>query len=99
MSDSRNDVAGLLKNCKVAGNLSSVRNWMPKRAYIPTQSSAPSKETTMVCLPWTRENNAVQSSGVAAKVSKMNMVPLGNSGWKIRLLRAEERNKNKMVKE
>uniref|UniRef100_A0A915HW35 Uncharacterized protein n=1 Tax=Romanomermis culicivorax TaxID=13658 RepID=A0A915HW35_ROMCU len=31
----------------------------------------------MVCSPSTRENSAVQSSGVAANVSKTNIVPFG----------------------
>uniref|UniRef100_A0A915IE38 Uncharacterized protein n=1 Tax=Romanomermis culicivorax TaxID=13658 RepID=A0A915IE38_ROMCU len=57
----------------------SVRNWVPRRAYIPAQSSAPSKETRMVYSPSTRENNVVQSSGVAVKVSKTNIVLLGNA--------------------
>uniref|UniRef100_A0A915L6P5 Secreted protein n=1 Tax=Romanomermis culicivorax TaxID=13658 RepID=A0A915L6P5_ROMCU len=55
----------------------SVWNWVPKRAYIPAQSSASSKETTMVCLLSTRENSAVQSSGVAVNVSNTNIMPLG----------------------
>uniref|UniRef100_A0A915KEU5 Uncharacterized protein n=1 Tax=Romanomermis culicivorax TaxID=13658 RepID=A0A915KEU5_ROMCU len=40
--------------------------------------SAPSKETMMVSSPSTREKSPVQSSGVAVKVSKTNIVPLGN---------------------
>uniref|UniRef100_A0A915KIS3 Uncharacterized protein n=1 Tax=Romanomermis culicivorax TaxID=13658 RepID=A0A915KIS3_ROMCU len=55
-----------------------VRNWVPRRAYIPSQSSAPWKETMMVCLLSTRENNVVQSSRVAVKVSKMNIMLFGN---------------------
>uniref|UniRef100_A0A915IDJ4 Secreted protein n=1 Tax=Romanomermis culicivorax TaxID=13658 RepID=A0A915IDJ4_ROMCU len=46
----------------------SVRNWVPRWAYIPAQLSAPWKETTMVCLLSTRENSPVQSSGVAVPV-------------------------------
>uniref|UniRef100_A0A915JBA5 Uncharacterized protein n=1 Tax=Romanomermis culicivorax TaxID=13658 RepID=A0A915JBA5_ROMCU len=52
---------------------------VPRRAYIPAQSSAPSKEITMVCWPSTRENRAVQSSGVAVNVSKTNIVLFGNA--------------------
>uniref|UniRef100_A0A915KE54 Uncharacterized protein n=1 Tax=Romanomermis culicivorax TaxID=13658 RepID=A0A915KE54_ROMCU len=56
----------------------SVLNGVPNRGYISAQSSASSKETMMVCLLLTRENSAVQSSGVAVKVLKTNIVPLGN---------------------
>uniref|UniRef100_A0A915JTC4 Uncharacterized protein n=1 Tax=Romanomermis culicivorax TaxID=13658 RepID=A0A915JTC4_ROMCU len=51
-----------------------IQNWVPRSAHIPAQSSALWKEMTMVWSPSTRENNAVQSSGVAVKVSKTNMV-------------------------
>uniref|UniRef100_A0A915HUW5 Uncharacterized protein n=1 Tax=Romanomermis culicivorax TaxID=13658 RepID=A0A915HUW5_ROMCU len=56
---------------------SAVPNWVPRRAYIPAQSTAPSKETMMVCSPSTRENSAVQSFGVAVNISKTNIMPFG----------------------
>uniref|UniRef100_A0A915I448 Uncharacterized protein n=1 Tax=Romanomermis culicivorax TaxID=13658 RepID=A0A915I448_ROMCU len=65
----------------------SVRNWVPTRAYIPTQSSAPSKETMMVWSPSTWENNAVQSFDVVngtkkdmvlLAVQKRESTPRGN---------------------
>uniref|UniRef100_A0A915IAI5 Secreted protein n=1 Tax=Romanomermis culicivorax TaxID=13658 RepID=A0A915IAI5_ROMCU len=54
------------------------RNWVPTRAYIPAQLSAPSKEMMMVWSPSTRENSTVQSSGVAVKVSMAYIMPFGN---------------------
>uniref|UniRef100_A0A915JBJ0 Uncharacterized protein n=1 Tax=Romanomermis culicivorax TaxID=13658 RepID=A0A915JBJ0_ROMCU len=78
--------------------LRSVRNWVPSRAYIPTQLWAPSKETTMEKGDTPRGDGGL-GGDVTLTSAFCQLDPATISGWKIRLLWAEARNRNEIIKE